>query len=139
MSAPLFLLLRAAIAIALYAFLGFAFLTLWNTLSQDAARLKFQKTPPITIHLPDTAHPQTFTQSEILIGRARECALRLEDDTVSARHARLSYHHGQWWVEDLGSKNGSTLNGETLTLAAVLTTGDEIGCGKIAFTVELGK
>jgi pSer/pThr/pTyr-binding forkhead associated (FHA) protein len=45
----------------------------------------------------------------ILIGRAPECTLVLEDDYSSNRHARLTFHQGTWLVEDLGSTNGTYL------------------------------
>jgi hypothetical protein len=48
-------------------------------------------------------------QAPILIGRAPECTLVLEDDYASGRHARLSLQHGTWMVEDLGSTNGTFL------------------------------
>lgn len=48
-------------------------------------------------------------QAAILIGRAPECTLVLEDDYASNRHARLSFQHGVWMVEDLGSTNGTYL------------------------------
>jgi hypothetical protein len=51
----------------------------------------------------------TLGQAPILIGRAPECTLVLEDDFASGRHARLSLQHGTWMVEDLGSTNGTFL------------------------------
>jgi hypothetical protein len=51
----------------------------------------------------------TLGQAPILIGRAPECTLVLEDDYASGRHARLSLQQGTWMVEDLGSTNGTFL------------------------------
>ncbi len=51
----------------------------------------------------------TLGQAPILIGRAPECTLVLEDDFASGRHARLSLQQGTWMVEDLGSTNGTFL------------------------------
>jgi pSer/pThr/pTyr-binding forkhead associated (FHA) protein len=48
-------------------------------------------------------------QAPVLIGRAPECTLVLEDDYASNRHARLFYRDGVWMVEDLGSTNGTFL------------------------------
>lgn len=48
-------------------------------------------------------------QAAILIGRAPECTLVLEDDYASNRHARFTFHQGAWLVEDLGSTNGTYL------------------------------
>jgi pSer/pThr/pTyr-binding forkhead associated (FHA) protein len=53
----------------------------------------------------------TLGQAPVLIGRAPECTLVLDDDFASARHARLFPKDGGWLVEDLGSTNGTFLGG----------------------------
>lgn len=50
-----------------------------------------------------------LTTSAILIGRAPSCTLVLDDDYSSSRHARIFPQGDQWWVEDLGSTNGTFL------------------------------
>lgn len=50
-----------------------------------------------------------LTSSAILIGRAPSCTLVLDDDYSSSRHARIFPSAGQWFVEDLGSTNGTFL------------------------------
>ncbi|QTE29527.1 FHA domain-containing protein FhaB/FipA [Pengzhenrongella sicca] len=50
-----------------------------------------------------------LTSSAILIGRAPSCTLVLDDDYSSSRHARIFPSGGQWFVEDLGSTNGTFL------------------------------
>ena len=50
-----------------------------------------------------------LTTSSILIGRAPSCTLVLDDDYSSSRHARIFPQGGQWFVEDLGSTNGTFL------------------------------
>ena len=52
-------------------------------------------------------------------------------------HARLSFHDGQWWIDDLGSTNGTRLNRERVMGATVLVTGDEIKCGSTRILVKL--
>lgn len=47
--------------------------------------------------------------TSILLGRAPECTLVLEDDYASNRHAKFTFHQGTWLVEDLGSTNGTYL------------------------------
>ena len=50
-------------------------------------------------------------QSELLLGRSRDCDVVLASDAVSRRHARLVFRDGHWLVCDLGSTNGTTVNG----------------------------
>lgn len=57
--------------------------------------------------------------SPVLIGRAPECTLVLGDDYASNRHARVFPHEGEWFVEDLGSTNGTLLSGNDIRGQAV--------------------
>ena len=50
-----------------------------------------------------------LTGAPILIGRANDSTIVLEDDYASTRHARISLQDGMWVVEDLGSTNGTYL------------------------------
>jgi pSer/pThr/pTyr-binding forkhead associated (FHA) protein len=143
MSAPFLLVLRAAMTLSLYAFMVWAFLLLWRTLKTQSELLSMRKTPPLALTFTNpngdtlTRH---FRNPEITLGRDPHCDLYLENETVSAQHARLSYHHGQWWLEDLSSKNGTTLNGEEVDTATILVNNDEIYCGKaevkVRFTLD---
>ncbi len=78
-----------------------------------------------------------FSRPEVSVGRQPGSDLHLEDSAISARHARLTYHHGQWWVEDLHSRNGTFLNDERISASLVLATGDELRFGGQAFQVEI--
>jgi pSer/pThr/pTyr-binding forkhead associated (FHA) protein len=51
----------------------------------------------------------------IYIGRSRQCALRLDSADISGKHARLGYENGQFWVEDLGSTNGTFVNEQQIS------------------------
>ncbi len=140
MSGTLVLVLRILLAAALYLFLC---LTLW-LIWQDLKRAGFQAIRPrvpalrLEVQAPG-ADPlfRAFSQPEVTLGRDPICELRLEDEAVSARHARFSFHHGQWWLEDLHSRNGTTLNSIKLTTATVLANGDEVRCGKATLRVGL--
>ena len=140
MIATVVLALRFALAIALYAFLGWALWTLWQELNQQGKKLASQKQPSITLHIKPEQGKESlrhFAQSELLIGRDPNCDLVLMDEALSAHHARVTFHHGQWWLEDLNSTNGTFLNREKLTTAAVLITGDEFKCGNIIFGIRI--
>ena len=68
--------------------------------------------------------------SPILIGRAQEATLVLEDDYASGRHARLFPQGSRWFIEDLGSTNGTYLGGSQLTRALPVEPGVPVRIGK---------
>ena len=65
-----------------------------------------------------------------LIGRAHNSYLRLQDPDVSRRHAMLFLHGADWWLSDLGSRNGVRVNGMRLTHTRRMRDGDELRIGK---------
>ena len=141
MSAPFVLALRILLAMSLYAFLGWALSTIWNELRTQGTLLAARKIPGINLNIQvDNQLPSQhyFSQSEILLGRDSHCDLPLSDETVSVRHARLSYHHGQWWLEDLGSTNGTRLNRELVSIPTVVINGDVVECGRVSILLNLG-
>lgn len=141
MSAPFVLALRVLLALSLYAFLGWALFSIWYELRAQGTLLAARKIPGITLNIQvndQSPMQRYFTQSEILLGRDPHCDLPLPDDTVSVRHARLSYHHGQWWLEDLGSTNGTRLNNDKVTIPTVVINGDFVECGKASVVINLG-
>jgi hypothetical protein len=73
----------------------------------------------------------------VVIGRSRECGLRLDDPNVSRRHAAVRPDGDGWVVEDLGSTNGVRVNGRRVQ-AAPLRPGDEVmlGLARLTFEVE---
>jgi pSer/pThr/pTyr-binding forkhead associated (FHA) protein len=66
----------------------------------------------------------------ILIGRADDSTLVLDDDYASTRHARLSFSGGDWFVEDLGSTNGTYLDRAKVTGPTRVPLGVPIRIGK---------
>lgn len=140
MSGFVLLGLRILSAVALYAFLGWALFLLWRSLRHDALTLASRQVTPLAllINSPDEEERLLhFTQNDIAIGRDPDCECRLLHSTVSARHARLAYHHSQWWVDDLMSTNGTKLNDEPLQMPTVVVNADAIKCGQITLTVIL--
>ena len=140
MIATVVLLLRLILAIALYAFLGW---TLWNLLrefKQQGDKLATQKKPDITLSIKIDQGKESkrqFSQPQIMIGRDTKCDVSMMDEALSAHHARLTHHHGQWWLEDLNSTNGTYLNHEKLTTPAVVITGDHFKCGNTVFGIQV--
>ena len=140
MSAPITLALRLLLALALYGFLGWALYTFWRNIQREASGLVARRATGISLTVRaggGMAAVKHFIQTEITLGRDPVCDIPVFDETVSARHARLTHHHGQWWVEDLGSTNGTRLNQEMLTQPTVLTSGDEVCLGQTTLTVNL--
>jgi len=138
MSAILVLVLRLLLALALYAFLGWALFTIWRELRTHSLIVSTQRIPPITMNWINNEGniSRQFTLAEIVVGRDPACDLVAPDEMVSARHARLSFHHNQWWVEDLQSTNGTFLNDERVYTATVLIDGDELRCGNLYLQVK---
>lgn len=140
MSGVLILVLRLILAVALYGFLGWALFVLWREIRRQGITLANRRAPNINLsirHGLSAPIAKNFTQPAITIGRDPGCDIPLLDDAVSTRHAQLTHHHNQWWVEDLSSTNGTTLNQTTITMPTVLTAGDEIQCGSTRLIVNL--
>ena len=76
-----------------------------------------------------------FSGAPIRIGRAPECELVLRDSRVSRRHARLFARDGVLILTDLGSTNGTLVNGNRITEVA-LGAGDRIQIGESSLVVE---
>jgi diguanylate cyclase (GGDEF)-like protein len=70
-------------------------------------------------------------QDEAIIGRARDATIRFEDDGMSRKHARLRCSGTRVEIEDLGSANGTFVNGEPVTGWRALTEGDKVTLGSI--------
>jgi hypothetical protein len=68
--------------------------------------------------------------ASMTIGRAPECELRLDDTYTSQQHARLFAKNNSWFVEDLGSTNGTFVNDQKLAAPAMLQPGDKVRVGQ---------
>jgi pSer/pThr/pTyr-binding forkhead associated (FHA) protein len=140
MSGAIILVLRLILVFALYGFLGWALMILWREIHKQGTSLAGRRVPGINLtirHGQALPVVKNLTQPNITLGRDPGCDIPLTDETVSTRHAQLSYHHSQWWLEDLSSTNGTRLNHILITMPTVLTAGDEILCGGTRLTVNL--
>jgi hypothetical protein len=72
------------------------------------------------------------------IGRAGECDLVLADITVSRLHARLDRDGAGWRLQDLGSTNGTRLNGWLVTSSVPVRAGDQVSFGAVSFVLAGG-
>jgi pSer/pThr/pTyr-binding forkhead associated (FHA) protein len=139
MTGIIFLILRIILAASLYAFLGWSLLVIWRDLKHQRDVIVARQIPTLTMHIQENGLDRTkkFRGPEIMIGRDPICDCSLLSEKVSANHARLSFHHNQWWIEDLNSRNGSFLNGESILTATVVVHGDELRCGDVLLTILL--
>lgn len=80
----------------------------------------------------------TLGATPVLIGRAPECTLVLDDDYASSRHARVYERDGEWWVEDLGSTNGTTLSGRRIEGAVPFKSGARVRIGRTEIELRRG-
>jgi pSer/pThr/pTyr-binding forkhead associated (FHA) protein len=72
----------------------------------------------------------SLDQAPLLIGRGNDAAIRLDDDYVSTRHARIGASGDQWYVEDLGSTNGTYVGNSRITQPTAISLGTQIRIGK---------
>ena len=66
----------------------------------------------------------------ILLGRGADATIRLDDDYVSTRHARFVPHGDEWYVEDLGSTNGTYIGSQRITAPVAVPIGVQVRIGK---------
>jgi len=139
MSGILLLVIRFVMAFALYAFLFWAVFTLWRDLKRQKDLIGTRKIPELTIteKIEDQTRSYSFSVPELVVGRDQTCDLVLDANTVSAEHARLSYHQQNWWIEDLGSRNGTLLNLDRVSTAAILVSGDELQLGEVLLVISI--
>ncbi len=74
---------------------------------------------------------------EAIIGRNKSCDISIRENFISARHVRIWYEDGEWFLEDLGSRNGTTINGQRIAHRVMLDPQDEISVGGIRFVFEM--
>jgi len=140
MSGPVVLALRLLLAVCLYAFLGWVFVSLWRDIKLQGALLASRKVPPISLIITRgdfASQVRHFVQPEVIIGRDPACECPVDDESISARHTKLSFHQNHWWLEDLDSTNGTLLNQEKLVMPTVVITDDEFKCGETRFIISL--
>lgn len=99
------------------------------SLGRMPTRLTVTEGPLVGTSLP-------LRESGTLIGRNPEAALVLDDDYASGRHVRISRAEDGWVAEDLGSTNGTYLDGRRLTTPAPVTVGSQLRIGKTVVELQ---
>lgn len=77
-----------------------------------------------------------FDQDSVVIGRTAECDVILYEAGVSRKHARINVDESGIWIEDLGSSNGTKVNGSAIAKKQVLKDGDSISMGPVVFAFK---
>lgn len=81
---------------------------------------------------------KTFSTDDIVVGRAPEVEMVLNHPEVSRRHCRLSREGDEWFIEDLGSRHGTVVNGSSLSSRTALQLGDQIRLGPVTLAFAVG-
>jgi pSer/pThr/pTyr-binding forkhead associated (FHA) protein len=114
-----------------------------QTKQKAPAKTKSRKAPrgvPTKLQVvsgPNAGQSVPLSDKPILLGRGTDAAIRLDDDYVSTRHARFATNGEQWFVEDLGSTNGTYLGSQRITSPVPIGLGIAVRLGKTI--VELRK
>ncbi|MFQ5407472.1 MAG: FHA domain-containing protein [Anaerolineales bacterium] len=130
-----FLIVRMVLALLMFAFLGVVGWLLWRDV-RLAAQYSENRGRPVGQFIDtsqNVAYPLLLLTT---IGRSPTNTISVHDETVSLQHARVSRRDGQWWLEDLGSRNGTLLNGDSFSGAVVISPGDMIGIGAVTFRFD---
>ena len=85
----------------------------------------------------DGSAPFEITRDVVLVGRGEDCDLRVEHKSVSKRHCVLVRTDGLVLLRDLGSTNGTRVNGTRVRRAALLPN-DQLAFANFRFTVSFG-
>ena len=75
-------------------------------------------------------------KTEAVLGRSPSCDVPLEDHKVSRRHAKIVVQDGEVRISDLGSRNGTAVNGERIEGEAILLPGDRVQVGETTALFE---
>ena len=129
MSAVFVLALRILLIICLYSFLFFAIFKMWGKAFSQSEDLKKKEYPPFILKNIKDGNELEFNSIETLIGREERNSVSLDDEAVSAEHARIKFFKGKWQIEDLSSTNGTYVNDQRIFSPTILLSGDIITVG----------
>ncbi len=72
----------------------------------------------------------------VIVGRGKDCDIPINNMFLSLEHFQVWFDEGEWYIGDMGSKNGTYLNGSKLKKVKTIEDGDEISFGEIKFIFE---
>lgn len=134
------LALRVGFAISLYLFVAVAILALRRALSHAGVPARAVSARLVLIQGGTSGdavgRSVSLAGGAMMIGRAPTNDIVVGDERVSARHARLDAEGARWILSDVGSRNGTTVNGIPVTGPVLLAHGDEVGTGDLMWRFE---
>ncbi len=80
--------------------------------------------------------PIPLHKSEMVVGRRPTCDIQLDFENISGKHCMLRLLNGVWNVRDLGSTNGTTVNGSRIATEQSIMPDEEFGVAGHLFTIE---
>ena len=80
--------------------------------------------------------PIPLLKVELVIGRRPTCDIQLDYENISGKHCILKFYNQVWHVKDLGSTNGTTINGAPLSSEHTVMPDDELGIAHRAFSID---
>ncbi len=137
----LIFIIRLLLTAAVYAFLVAVFVVLWRDLraaAQAPAAIQERKARLTVLGSCDglAVGAALTLQPFTTVGRSATNTIVVPDTFASADHAIISWRGGQWWLEDLGSRNGTQINDIVVTAPIVLGAGDVISIGQVKLKME---
>lgn len=99
-------------------------------------RVQLEPRELVVVEGPAVGAKVSIEKRPITVGRASICDLTLEDDFISSRHLRISVQSGGYVVEDLGSTNGTWVEGERLSEPVLIKPGVRIKMGRNTLTIR---
>ena len=100
---------------------------------KSKAKSKPRRGAPTHLVVVEGENPGTraeLADAPLLIGRGSDAAIKLDDDYVSTRHARVAASGDEWFVEDLGSTNGTYVGPVRITQPTTIGLGVQVRVGK---------
>ncbi len=97
---------------------------------KSSRRLRGKPKQLVIIDGPNQGQSVPLGNEPILLGRGTDAAIRLNDDYVSTRHTRFATNGDQWFVEDVGSTNGTYIGNQRVTSPVAITVGVPVRLGK---------
>lgn len=137
------LLLRGAVLVLLYLFVALVLLVLGGHLRRAAQRPHVERRSALGQAILIDPGPTGLEAGKVFplsavssIGRSLRNVISIDDEFLSAEHALLSWRESTWWIEDLGSKNGTYLSGVRVSRPVPVSPGDTIEVGRVVLRLE---